>query len=146
MITFNMRKVLALCLLLMILSCSSNSTKKNNQEKAASSIKAENEYNDSLFQSVPKEFLVSNDVPNSETTIIKDGSIVFSCYSENEIETLRKESNNEEEQNTFYDDYAYYMNEASLFLYKKTNVKYISDKKYIQFILANGEKNQCGQI
>ena len=95
----------------------------------------------SLFQPVSKKYLVPDNVNDSEVSVFGEKCVVFSIYSDSELSSIEKESKSEDEYEAFYDDYSYYANKASLFLYKKTTIKKTElNKKYIQFILSSGKK------
>ena len=64
----------------------------------------------------------------------------FCVVFDKELAKMEKESDNEDNWNTFYDDYSYYVNEASQFLTEKAFTKTARSKKYIRFSFANGKK------
>jgi hypothetical protein len=137
-----MRTTLTIFFALTIISCSTSSTKKNDKQVYSDSLKKiaiENE-KAPLLQPIPKELLVSETVNDSDVVVFNEKCVVFSNYSESELAEMEKKSKSADEWEAFYDDYSYYANEASLFLYEKTTIKSESKKKYIQFIIASGEK------
>jgi hypothetical protein len=138
----SMRRTLIFIITLTIISCSTGSTKKSDRQVYSDSLKkiAIEHENAPLFQPIPKEILVLETVNDSDIVIFKEKCVVFSNYSKSELAEMEKKSKSADEWETFYDDYSYYANEASQFLYEKTTLKTESNKKYIQFILATGDK------
>jgi len=93
-----------------------------------------------LLQKVPSEFVVKEAIVDSDLVIIKEKCVVFSLYSDKELEEIEKSFKNKDDWAAYYDDLSFYANEASQFLTEKTAVKCESTKKYIQFVLITGVK------
>jgi len=93
----------------------------------------------SLFQPLSKDILVYDAVGDSDVLVYKDKSAVFSSYSDSELDEIEKK-NSLDDWEAIYDDYSYYGNQASLFLYKKTKTENASSKKYIRLVFATGEQ------
>jgi hypothetical protein len=71
--------------------------------------------------------------------VFKNKCVVFSNYSVAELADIEKRMTADNYMD-FYDDMANYGNEASLFLYEKTKVERVNEKKYIRFIFSNGDE------
>lgn len=148
-----MRTIFSICLCLTFLSCTHISTggaEKSFRDLTETSKKQS--FSDSikslalaheklpLLQKVPSEFVVNEAIVDSDLVIIKEKCIVFSLYSDKELEDIEKSFKNKDNWDAYYDDLSFYANEASQFLTEKTTVKCESTKKYIQFVLITGEK------
>jgi hypothetical protein len=93
-----------------------------------------------MYEKLSDKIIVKANVTDSELVIFKEKCVVFSVYSDNEMDEFEKDIKNKDDWETYYDDLSFYLNEASQFLSKKTKVEAESRKKYIQFILTSGEK------
>lgn len=93
-----------------------------------------------MLQPIPKDWYVKAAVNDSDVVDFNTKCAVFALYSDKELDKMEKESDNADNWNTFYDDYSYYVNEASQFLTEKTFTKMARSEKYIRFSFANGKK------
>jgi len=93
-----------------------------------------------MLQPVPMEWYLKAAVNDSDVADFNTKCVIFALYSDKELDKMEKESDNEDNWNSFYDDYSYYANEASLFLTEKAFTKMARTKKYIRFSFANGQK------
>jgi|LakMenE18May11ns_1017448.scaffolds.fasta_scaffold9920383_3 hypothetical protein len=92
-----------------------------------------------FLRSVPKDYIVYDIVSDSDVVVFKNKCVVFSNYSVAELADIEKRMTADNYMD-FYDDMANYGNEASLFLYEKTKVERVNEKKYIRFIFSNGDE------
>ena len=94
----------------------------------------------SMLKPIPGELIVTQNVIDSDLVSIKNRCIVHSKYSENELLEIKKKFANANEWESFYDNYLFYNEDVSMFLYERAMIETESKKKYIQFILASGDK------
>jgi hypothetical protein len=92
-----------------------------------------------FLEPVPREYIVSEVIDDSVLLVFTEKCVVFSNYSSTELAELEQRMT-EEEWEAFYDDMAYYGNEASLFLYEKTRIERVYDQKYFKFIFESGRE------
>jgi hypothetical protein len=142
---------------LIILRCGNKSTNRSNQNSTDSSslvtesikpntdtiseIKKLALANEALplLRSVPDNLIIYDPVDDSTVVTFEEKCVVFANYSEKEFHDIARKSKSADEWESFYDDYAYYSNEASLFLHDKTTVNRVADKKYIRFVFLSGD-------
>jgi hypothetical protein len=93
-----------------------------------------------MLTPVPDELIVSQNINDSDMVVIKKRCIVHTKYSENELLEIEKNYNNTKEWEAFYDNYSFYNDDVSMYLYERAMVITESDKKYIRFVLATGDK------
>ncbi|MDP4203123.1 MAG: hypothetical protein Q8861_10530 [Bacteroidota bacterium] len=138
-----MKTFSTLLLLLVAAACvKSQSTQQEQRPSANDSIKKVVVTRDTLpmLQLVPKDWYVKAAVNDSDVADFSTKCVVFALYSDKELDKMEKESDNEDNWNSFYDDYSFYANEASQFLTEKAFTKMARIKKYIRFSFANGKK------
>jgi hypothetical protein len=142
MINNTMRTTFFIFFALTIVSCSTSLAQQYDKQSYADSLKkiAIAQEKAPLLQPIPEAILVSLSANDTDVVVFKKKCAVFAAYSESELAEMEKESKAADEWEAFYDDYSYYANEASQFLDKKTTIQTEPNKKYIQFLLASGEK------
>ena len=148
-----MRIILWITITFSILGCGNNSISSSNSESSDSinsktlpdtstiDVKKLAYVNETLplLGPVPEKLIIY-DVPE-DTSIItfEEKCIVFVNYSTEEFSSIKEKSKSTNDWEAFYDDYAYYSNEASLFLNDKATVNRVSNKKYIRFVFHSGD-------
>jgi hypothetical protein len=101
---------------------------------------AETEVDTVAFQRpIPDDYVVYDIVGDSGVVIFTDKCVVFSNHSVEELAEIETKMTADDYMD-FYDDMAYYGNEASLFLYERTKIERVDDKKYIRFVFSNGNE------
>lgn len=93
-----------------------------------------------MLNPVPNELIVTQNVCDSDVVVFKVRCIVHAKYSESELNKIKRQFINAEEWKVFYENYLFYNEDLTMFLYKRAIVKTESQKKYIQFIMASGMK------
>ncbi|MBS1507207.1 MAG: hypothetical protein JSS79_11230 [Bacteroidetes bacterium] len=136
-----MRLLILLPIALAIISCATKQQKEEQSKVTMDTVSKAPSIHDTvnMLRPIAKDRLVS--VAEGDTNVIefRDKCVVFANYSDQELEEMQK-SRSEEAWEGFIDDYSYYGNEASLFLYERTIVERASEKKYLRFIFTNGSE------
>jgi len=96
--------------------------------------------NKDMLNPVPKELIITQNVNDSDVVIINIRCVVHAKYSESELREMEKKYMNADEWAVFYDEYLFYNEDVTMFLYERAIVKTESKKKYIRFILATDER------
>lgn len=96
--------------------------------------------NKTILNPVPEELMISQNVNDSDVVFINIRCVVHVKYSESELKEIERQFNNTEEWNVFQDNYLFYNEDVTMFLYKRVIVKTVSQKKYIQFVMTSGKK------
>jgi hypothetical protein len=94
----------------------------------------------SMLNPIPIGLIVNSDVNDSDVVFITKRCVVHTKYSDNELIEIEKEYSNPGEWEAFYDMYSFYNDDVSMYIYERSLVKTESDKKYIQFVMASGDK------
>ncbi len=125
---------------LTVIFCSNASTMKNDKHYYASLKKNLIADTNSMLNPIPKELIVTKNVNDSDIVVIKTRCVVHSKYSENELMEIQKKCNSANEWEAFSDNYSFYNDAVSMFLYERALIITESNKKYILFMLATGDK------
>lgn len=96
--------------------------------------------NKTMLNPVPKDLITTQNVNDSDVVFISIRCVVHVKYSESELKEIERQFNNTEKWNVFQNNYLFYNEDVTMFLYKRAIVKTVSQKKYIQFIMDRGEK------
>lgn len=135
-----MKKIFLLSLLLISCSERKGEREKTDSTKVSKTKRAEVAQDTTTFlRSVPKSFVVYDSI-QSDTSIVvfKDKCVVFANYSHQELAEMEKKMGPDNWEG-FYDDMAYYGNNASLFLTERTITERVYEEKYLRFVFASGK-------
>jgi hypothetical protein len=94
----------------------------------------------SMLNPIPIDLIVNSDVNDPDVVFINKRCVVHAKYSENELIEIEKGYGNVSEWEAFYDNYSFYNDDVSMYIYERSLVITESDKKHIQFVLATGDK------
>jgi hypothetical protein len=136
-----MRSVFSILLSLIIIYCSNAETIKNDKQYYFASYK--NLFfadTNSMLNPISEELMVSSNVNDTDVVFVKNRCVVHAIYSEDELKEIEKKCSNESEWIAFYDNYSFYNDDVSMFIYERAMVITESDKKYIQFVFTTGDK------
>jgi hypothetical protein len=134
-----MRFVFTILFPLVILCCSNAATTNNAEQNFLADT-------NSMLNPIPKELLVLSIVNDSDVVFINKRCVVHSVYSENELMEIKKNFNSENEWEAFYDNYLFYNDDVSMYICERSMVITENRKKYIQFVLASGDKITVDRI
>jgi hypothetical protein len=93
-----------------------------------------------MLNPIPVELIVTSDFNDPDVVFITKRCVVHAKYSENELIEIEKGYSNVSEWEAFYDNYLFYNEDVSMFIYERSLVETESGKKYIQFVFTNGDK------
>lgn len=96
--------------------------------------------NKTMLNPVPEELIITQNVNDSDVVFINIRCVVHVKYSESELKEMEKKFKNKDEWDVFYDEYLFYNEDVTMFLYKRAIVKTVSQKKYILFVMTSGKK------
>jgi len=137
-----MRGTLSITLSILIFSFLNVSAIQKDEQSYCDSLKKKALPSDTnrMLRPIPIELIVYKSVNDSDVVVIRSRCVVLCKYSESELLEMKKKSRSEDQWNSFYDDYLFYNEDVSMFLYERAMVKIEFDKKFIQFIMASGVK------
>jgi quinolinate synthase len=93
-----------------------------------------------MLKPIPKGLIVSNPVSDSDVLVVNSRCVVHTKYSESELIEMEKNFESADKWVAFYDDYSFSNDDVSMYICERSMVYTASEKKYVQFIMATGEK------
>jgi len=125
----------------LIVYCSNASAMKSDQQLFITSArKIASADTNKMLKPIPPEVIVLQSVNDSDVLVVSSRCVVHAKYSESELIEMEKSFESVEKWAAFYDDYSFYNDDVSMYIYERSLVKTESGKKYIQFIMETGEK------
>ncbi len=93
-----------------------------------------------MLKPIPRELIVFHSVNDSDVLVVDKRCVVHAKYSESELIEMEQNFESVEKWAAFYDDYSFYNEDVSMYICERSMVYTASEKKYVQFIMATGDK------
>ncbi|MBK6966482.1 MAG: hypothetical protein IPH20_21945 [Bacteroidales bacterium] len=136
-----MKYVPNILIFFLIVFCSNASALKNDGQLFTASAKSfASADTNKMLKPIPTELIVLHSVSDSDVLVVKSRCVVHTKLSESELIEMEQNFESAEKWAAFYDDYSFYNEDVSMYIYERALVKTESEKKYIQFVMATGEK------
>ncbi|MHC1776044.1 MAG: hypothetical protein AB9834_11595 [Lentimicrobium sp.] len=93
-----------------------------------------------MLKPIPEELIVLLSVNDSDVLVVDKRCVVHAKYSESELIEMEKSFVSADKWAAFYDDYSFYNDDVSMYICERSMVYTASEKKYVQFFMATGDK------